>query len=101
MDYHPLLLCFAVFDILHDIAHLAVQNPAKHLDGMGADAFVSLQPGDLPGTDVIFFYKRVLRDSFLLQHIPQIIIRNHFIQASLSYLNVIRNRYIIGLTNIG
>ena len=29
-------------NILHDVGNFAVQNPAKHVNGVGADAFVSL-----------------------------------------------------------
>lgn len=39
---------------------LAIENPAKHLYGMGADAFVALQAGDLRGADVMLLDEGVL-----------------------------------------
>lgn len=49
-----------VFDIFHNIPDLAIENPAKHLYGMGADAFVALQAGDLRGADVMLLDEGVL-----------------------------------------
>lgn len=38
---------------LHDLTNGAVENSAKDLNCVGADAFISLQPCKLPGADVI------------------------------------------------
>lgn len=57
-------------DIFHDVPDLAVQDPAKHLDGVGADAFVSFQASDLSGADVVQLDGGVLGDAFFLHHFP-------------------------------
>lgn len=43
---------------------------------MGADAFITFQPGNLPGTDSIFFYEGILRNAFLLHSIPKVVVNN-------------------------
>ena len=51
---------FVLFNIFHNIAHLAVKYFAEHLDGMCADAFVPFQAGDLRGTDVVLLDEGIL-----------------------------------------
>lgn len=60
-----------------NIADIAVQNAAKNLQRMGADAFISLQACDLAGTDVILLDQRILRNPLLLHRHPKIIIGYH------------------------
>ena len=45
---------------------------------MGADAFVALEPGDLPGADVVALDEGVLRNALLFHYVPEIVIGNHF-----------------------
>ena len=75
-----------VGDVFHNIADFAVQNFAKHFNRMGADALVALEPRDLSGADVMVLNKGVLRNSFLLHNVPEIVIGNHFKSAPLVYL---------------
>ena len=82
--FPALQLTFIVFDIFHNIAHFAVQDTAKHLNGMGADALVTLQSGDLRRTDIVFLNEGILGNPFFPHDIPQVVVRNHNIQASLS-----------------
>jgi len=53
----PNQACFLFFigNILHDVLNLTAENPAKHFNGVGADTFVPLQPGDLSGADMVLF----------------------------------------------
>ena len=60
-------------DVLHNIPDLAVQNPTKTLDGVGADALISFQPGDLAWTDVVFLNEGVLADPAFLHPLPYIL----------------------------
>lgn len=59
-----------VGDIFHNVTHLTIQNFAKDFNSMGADAFVALKPGDLPGADIVFLNKRVLRNALFLHFYP-------------------------------
>lgn len=61
---------FFVGDIFHDVTHLTVQNFAKDFNGVGANTFVALEPGDLPGADIVFLNKRVLCNAFFLHFCP-------------------------------
>ena len=65
------------FDILHNIAHLAFEDAAEHFDGVGADAFIPLQPGELPGTDPVVLDEHILGDAPFLHHSPELVVRNH------------------------
>ena len=67
-------LRFLVGNIFHDIFHAALQYAAEHLDGVGRDTFVALQPGDLCRADVVFLDQRILGDPSLLHHLPQVFI---------------------------
>ena len=66
-----------IFGVFHNVLHLAVENSAKDLNGVGADAFVALEPGQLTGTDVVLLDERVLGDPSVLHNVPEIIIGNH------------------------
>ena len=68
----------------HNILNIAVENIAKNINGMCADTLITLQSCNLPWAYLIFLNQCVLCDAFLFHHIPQIIVRNHYIQASLS-----------------
>ena len=57
-------------DIFHDVLYPAIQNPAEHLNGVGADTFVALEPGDLAGTDPVFLDERVLGHLFFPHSFP-------------------------------
>lgn len=81
---NALPLRLLVPDISHDVPYLTVQDLAEYFDGVGADALVPLQPGDLGRADVIGLDERVLGDAFFLHHVPQVVIGNHRMQASLS-----------------
>lgn len=59
-----------VGNIFHNVTNLTVQNFAKDFNSMGADAFVALEPGDLPGADIVFLNKRVLCNAFFLHFCP-------------------------------
>lgn len=48
---------------------------------MGTDAFVALEPGDLPGADVVALDEGVLRNTFLFHYVPEIVVGNHFKSA--------------------
>ena len=61
---------FFVFDIFHDVPYLTVEDPAKHFNGMGADAFVALEPGDLPGADAMLFDQSILGNAFFFHDHP-------------------------------
>ena len=52
--FPALQFTFIVSDIFHNITHFAVQNTAKHLDGMGANALIALQSCNLRWTDIVF-----------------------------------------------
>lgn len=89
-----------VFGVFHNVPHLALQNAAEGVDGVGADAFVAFQAGDLGGADVMFLNEGILRNSLFFHHVPQIIVRNHLPHLT-SYLHINQNRCILLLTNIG
>lgn len=72
------------FDIFHQVAGLAVEDFAEHFDGVGADAFVALEPRDLAGADMVVFDQGILGDALRLHHGPEFGVGNHEIQASLS-----------------
>ena len=57
---------FALFvgNVLHDVAHITVQNAAEHFNGVGADTFISLQAGDLTGAYMVLLDERILTDAF-------------------------------------
>lgn len=54
-----------------------MQDSAKGVDGVGAYAFVSFQPGDLRGADVILLDEGILGESFFFHGFPKLVIRNH------------------------
>ena len=62
----------------------AIKNFAKHFDGVCAYAFVPPQSGDLGRTYAILLNQCILRNTFFFHYVPQIVVRNHNIQASLS-----------------
>ena len=66
----PSPLLWVVGDVLHHILHPAIQYPAKHFDGVGADIFVSLDAGDLAGADVVGVDQAVLCDLLLAHGFP-------------------------------
>lgn len=57
-----LLLFFSY--IFHDIFYAAIQDSAECFYGVGADALVPLQSGDLGRAYFIFFDQRVLTYAF-------------------------------------
>mgnify|MGYP000114560079 FL=1 len=59
-----------VFQVFHDGAYRAPENAAEGLDGVGADAFVPFETGQLAGADMVIFYQRVLGNSAHFQDIP-------------------------------
>ena len=65
------------WDILHNIAHIALQNAAKCVDSMGANTFISFQTGDLPGADAILLDQGILCDAFLFHCKPKFFVGNH------------------------
>lgn len=65
-------------NILHNVSNITVQNSAKHIDRMGTDAFVALEPGNLSGADVVALDEGVLRNALLFHYVPEIVIGNHF-----------------------
>lgn len=77
-------LCIVVFYIFHYIAYLTVKYLAKNLNRVSADAFVSLEACYLRRADIIFLYESILCYTLVFHRLPQIFIRNHNIQASLS-----------------
>ena len=76
-------LCF-IRNVFHNVRNFTVQYPAKHINGVGTDTFVPFQPCKLTGTDVILLDQGILTDALFLHNIPEIIVRNHSIQAPLS-----------------
>ena len=85
------LFCFLFPNIPHDLPHLTVQYPAKHVNRVGVDPFVVPQAGQLGGADAVLVDESILWDPPLLHHLPKPVIRNHTIQASLSTWIVTRN----------
>ncbi len=67
----------SVLYILHNILHPAVEDAAKGLNGVGADALIALEAGDLRGADMMLFHEGILRDSLFLHGLPQTGIRHH------------------------
>lgn len=63
-----------VGNIVRDIADVTAEDAAKNLQRMGADAFVALEAGDLPGTDVVLFDEGILRDALFPHHAPQLFV---------------------------
>ena len=39
--------------VFHDILYPAIQYSTEHINGVGADAFIALEPGDLGGADAV------------------------------------------------
>ena len=76
-------LCF-IGNVFHYVPDFAVQYPAKHINGVGTDTFFPFQPCKLTGTDVILLDQGILTDALFLHNIPEIIVRDHSIQAPLS-----------------
>ena len=72
-DFSALLL---IRYISHNVPHIAFQNSAECIDGVGADALIPFQPGNLPRTDIVFFDQGILGDALFLHHKPQVIVRN-------------------------
>lgn len=64
-------------NIEHDIFDSAVKDPAEGVDRVGADALISLETGDLGGTDAILFNQRILGNSLLFHSFPQGVIADH------------------------
>ena len=61
---------FFIFDIFHHIADLAFEDLAEDFDGVGADAFVSFEAGELSGADVILLDQGILSDAPFLHGFP-------------------------------
>ncbi len=76
-----LLACFGgalgVRCIFHDLFNPAVKNPAKHINGMGADALIALQARDLAGADAVGVYQRVLCDALAAHGFPKPAVCDH------------------------
>ena len=53
----------------HNVPHLTLQDLAEHLNGVGADALIPLQAGDLGWIDVPAPNQGVLRDAFFLHFV--------------------------------
>lgn len=71
------LLLLLVREVFHYVFHPAVEDSAKHVDGMGADKFVSLQAGDLARADAVAVNQGILGYPFFAHGFPQATIRNH------------------------
>lgn len=84
MQYASAALLF-VGNIFHNVTNLTIQNFAKDFNGVGADAFVALEPSNLPWADVVLFNECVLSNTFFLHFFPESVVRNHSF-APLSYL---------------
>ncbi len=61
---------FLFWYIFHDLLYRTIQNPAKHLYGMRADAFISLHSSDLTWADMMLVNERILRHFSLLHGFP-------------------------------
>lgn len=61
---------FFIFDIFHHITNLAFENFTEDFDGVGTDAFVSFEAGELSGADVILLDQGVLSDAPFLHGFP-------------------------------
>ena len=57
-------------DVFHYISDLAAEDTAEGVDGVGTDAFVAFEPGDLCGADIVLLDERVLADALFLHHFP-------------------------------
>ena len=64
------IFLFFIFDIFHHIADLAFEDLAEDFDGVGADAFVSFEAGELSGADVILLDQGILSDAPFLHGFP-------------------------------
>ena len=66
-----------VSHIFHNVLHSAVEDAAEKLDGVGADAFVALEAGDLRGTDMVLLDESILRNTFFFHGAPKLVIYDH------------------------
>lgn len=66
-----------VWDVLHNIFHLAVQDSAKCVDRVGTNTFVALESCDLRGTNAILLDEGILGKALLFHRFPKIVIGNH------------------------
>ena len=57
-------VCFLFFGIFHYIFYPAGKDFAKHINSVGADAFVSFESGYLPRAYLMLFYQGVLGNAF-------------------------------------
>jgi len=78
-------ICVWIRAEFHDIFHLAFQNGAEDINGMGGDIGILLQTADLAGAEAVILYKPILGDAPFLQGLPESVINHHNIHP-LSYL---------------
>ena len=63
-------LVLFIIGVRHYIFNVAFEYPAKHFYRVRADAFVSFEPRDLPGADVVLLNQRILRNALFLHGFP-------------------------------
>ena len=63
-------LFFFFGDVVGNIADVAAQDPAKCLQCVGADAFVSFEAGDLRGANMVMLDESILGNSTLFHKRP-------------------------------
>ena len=61
----------------HDVRDIAVENFTEFVNGIGTDAFIPFQTGQLGRTDLVSVDQFILRDSLLFHNFPQIIKYDH------------------------
>ena len=71
-----IMIVTQIFQTNYAVA-FAAENPAKHTDGMRADAFISFQSCNLARADVVCMNQCVLRHALFAHGFPQRLIRNH------------------------
>ena len=54
-----------------------MQNAAKHINGMGANAFIAFEAGDLTGAYFVLLDECVLRYTFFFHNMPKLVVRDH------------------------
>ena len=79
-------LLILIWDILHNIFYITVQDLTKHVNLMCTDTFVPFYSGYLPGADMIFVNQRILRNAFIFHCIPKSIVDNHFFHLPIDIL---------------
>lgn len=81
----PMLdILFVIGNVSHNVPNFTVQNFAENINGVCTYTFVPFQSGNLTWTYMILLNQRILGDSFLFHHIPEVVVCNHNIHSSLS-----------------